>query len=133
MRDRPIVLAVGPACADFDTDILSDHLSEDTPYEVRRVDSQAAAVRIMLLHAPTVILIDMELRRGSPIAVADFAAFRHPDARVILFGGGRMVADGSLFAHMSNATAHVGPGMAEPDVRALVGYHAAAATRERAG
>jgi DNA-binding NarL/FixJ family response regulator len=116
MDDRPVVLTVGFALSEVD----------ETWRDFRHVaaPSQAQAVAEMFSLAPAVVLIDLDLAQGSPIAVADFTSYRHPDARVIFISDSDMFSDGSLFAHCGNVHAHVGRGMAEPDMVALVAHHA---------
>lgn len=92
-------------------------------------DSQAQAVAMMFEISPSVVLIDLGLTDGSPLAVADFASYRHPDARVIFVSDTAMFSDGSLFAHHPNVHAHIPMGMSEPDVVALVAHHAQAGRR----
>jgi hypothetical protein len=113
---RPIVLSVGFA-------LPSDHEAW-RGFDAVTAMSQAQAVARMLQFEPAVVLIDLGLEDGSPLAVADFVSYRHPDARVIFRSDGEMFSDGSLFAHCANVHAHVGRGMAEPDVAALVSHHA---------
>jgi hypothetical protein len=113
---RPVVLSVGFA--------LSDKAEAWRDFRAVAVSSQAQAVAKMFELAPAVVLIDLELTNGSPLAVADFASYRYPDARIIFVSESDMFADGSVFAHCPNVHAHVGRGMAEPDMVALVSHHA---------
>jgi hypothetical protein len=114
--DRPVVLSVGFALpADDETWGAFQHVA---------ALSQAQAVARLFECAPAVVLIDLDLAQGSPLAVADFVSYRHPEARVIFVSETGMFSDGSLFAHCPNVHAHVGRGMAEPDMVALVAHHA---------
>ena len=116
--DRPVVLSVGFTLS------KDDETWRDFAHVAAA--SQAQAVALMFEMAPSVVLIDIDLIQGSPIAVADFASYRHPAARVIFISDTEIFSDGSLFAHCSNVHAHIGRGMAEPDVAALVAHHARA-------
>jgi len=44
-----------------------------------------------------VIVLDLALEEGSALAVADFASYRHPDARVIFVTNASFFSDGSIF------------------------------------
>lgn len=91
---------------------------------VMRAFSQAEAATTMFEVSPSVVLIDLGLEDGSPLAVADFASYRHPGARVVFVSDGGIFADGSIFAHVNNAHAHVPAGMPVPDLSELILFHA---------
>ncbi|UWQ18888.1 hypothetical protein [Jannaschia sp. M317] len=131
MTEKPIVLSVGFALPTFSG---TDSPDNQQSFRSEVATSQAQAVAMMFELTPAVVLIDLGLIDGSPLAVADFASYRHPDARVIFTSASGIFSDGSIFNHCANAHAHIAHGMAEPDVLALVGYHAEAApaTRRRA-
>ncbi|MEL6586488.1 MAG: hypothetical protein AAFY65_17260 [Pseudomonadota bacterium] len=124
--NEPIVLCVGFSLPRQVSRI--EGVTRD-PFRAEIADSQAQAVAMMFELSPTVVLIDLGLEDGSPLAVADFASYRHPDARVIFLNGAGMFADGSIFAHAPNAHAHIPMGMSEPDVMALVAHHATVGRR----
>ncbi|TFL19109.1 hypothetical protein [Jannaschia formosa] len=124
--DRPLVLSVG-----FALKAGSEATAELNAFRSEVAHSQAQAVAMMFELQPAVVLIDLGLTDGSPLAVADFVSFRHPDARVIFVSDTAMFSDGSLFQHCSNVRAHVPRGMAEPDMVALVAHHATADTQRR--
>lgn len=123
--DRPVVLCVGFAHPGRGRGIGR----EWDAFRAERATSQARAVAMMFELEPAVVLIDLGLAEGSPIAVADFASYRHPEARVIFVSDSPMFSDGSLFHHCANVHAHVAHGMAEPDMVALVAHHAGADRR----
>ncbi|WP_371154901.1 hypothetical protein [Jannaschia sp. 2305UL9-9] len=119
-REKPVVLSVGfclSAAGPDDPDPYRD-------FHAEVAHSQAQAVAMMFELSPAVVLIDLGLQDGSPLAVADFVSYRHPDARVIFVSDQNLFMDGSLFSHCANVHAHIPQGMAEPDMIALVGYHA---------
>lgn len=121
MTDRPIVLCVGFALPP----------DSDASFQPAVAVSQAQAVAMMFEISPAVVLIDLGLAEGSPLAVADFVSYRHPDARVIFLSNTAMFSDGSIFNHCANVHAHVAHGMAEPDMIALVAHHADASRSSR--
>ncbi|WP_143114661.1 hypothetical protein [Jannaschia rubra] len=90
--------------------------------------TQDEAALMLCETAPSVVMIHLSLDDGSPLAVADFANYRRPDARVILLGGGGLMADGSLFAHVGNAHALISGDMPPTDLTALIAFHAGAAS-----
>ncbi|GIT89830.1 hypothetical protein JANAI62_06860 [Jannaschia pagri] len=125
----PVVLWVGSGPPTLTAD-------QETPYAGFRAEiarSQAQAVAMMFELSPAVVLIDLGLSDGSPLAVADFANYRHPEARVIFMSDSAMFSDGSLFNHCTNVHAHVARGMSEPDMVALVSHHAEAGGGRRPG
>lgn len=73
---------------------------------------------------PAVVLIDLSLTDGSPLAVADFCNYRRPGTRVILRGTGNLMADGSLFGHVGNAAAIISDQIPRADLIALLSFHA---------
>ena len=93
---------------------------------VRVAESQEDAISAMNTAAPDVIILDLVLHRGSALAVADYANFRCPGARVIFVTNTRFFSDGSIFAHATNACAFVQTATPPEDLAAMVDYYAAA-------
>lgn len=125
-QEVPVVLSVGfslPPTRD------GDELAHYRDFRAETANSQAQAVAMMFELSPAVVLIDLGLTDGSPLAVADFASYRHPDARVIFLSDTAMFSDGSIFNHCANVHAHIAHGMAEPDMIALVAHHVDARAR----
>ena len=74
-----------------------------------------------------IIILDVVLSQGSAIAVADYASYRHPEARVIFVTNSSFFSDGSIFQLCSNACAFV-PKATEPeDLAAMVEHYAQSA------
>lgn len=95
--------------------------------EVFLTSDQAAAVDVLRHHDISVIVLDLDLTRGSPLAIADFASYRRPDARIVVVTSGRAFADGSIFRHCPNACAFL-PCATDPrDLSLLVEYQGRAA------
>ncbi len=122
-----LVLAVGPCFAKRGS--LGASLNAEN-MELYRATSQDDAALWLCENDPTVVLIDLELTEGSPLAVADFCNYRRPEARVILVGGGELTADGSIFRLVGNAHALVSEDMPGPELSALVSFHAGRRTRD---
>lgn len=95
--------------------------------EVFLTADQAEAVDVLRHHDIAVIVLDLDLRRGSPLAIADFASYRRPDARVVMVTSRRTFADGSIFRHCPNACAFLPAATAPEDLAALVEYQGRAA------
>lgn len=91
---------------------------------VHQVVDQSTAVAHLESYAPDIILLDLVLREGSALAVADFASYRHPDARVIFVTDTSFFSDGSIFAHSSNACAFLPAGTRPEDLAAMVEHYA---------
>jgi len=73
-----------------------------------------------------ILILDVVLNGGSAIAVADYASYRRPDAKVIFVTNSSFFSDGSIFQLCANACAFV-PTATEPeDLAAMVEHYAGA-------
>ncbi len=70
-----------------------------------------------------VVVLDLVLPKGSAIAVADFASYRQPEAKVIFVTNTTFFSDGSIFQHIPNACAFIGAETPVDDLAALVEHH----------
>ena len=93
--------------------------------KVTLVHSQEAAIVALYGTDFEIIVLDLVLDRGSALAVADFASYRRPDARVIFVTNTSFFSDGSIFAHSPNACAYVQSATPPEDLAALVEHYAA--------
>ncbi|MEM6759413.1 MAG: response regulator [Pseudomonadota bacterium] len=91
---------------------------------VHQACDQTNAIAYLEEHAPDIILLDLILEDGSALAVADFASYRHPNARVIFVTDTSFFSDGSIFAHSSNACAFMPAGTRPEDLAAMVEHYA---------
>ncbi|KUJ85099.1 hypothetical protein AVO45_17740 [Ruegeria marisrubri] len=89
------------------------------------VDSQEAAILALYGTDFDVIVLDLVLENGSALAVADFASYRRPEARVIFVTNTTFFSDGSIFAHSPNACAYVQSATPPEDLAAMVEHYAA--------
>jgi DNA-binding response OmpR family regulator len=92
--------------------------------DVRVAASQEAAIKE--LQADTmidVIVLDLVLEPGSAFAVADYASYRLPDAKVIFVTKTSFFSDGSIFRHIPNAYAFVRAETPVDDLAALVEHY----------
>lgn len=93
--------------------------------EVTLVHSQEEAILALYGTDFEIIVLDLVLEGGSALAVADFASYRRPDARVIFVTNTSFFSDGSIFAHSPNACAYVQSGTPPEDLAAMVEHYAA--------
>ena len=90
--------------------------------------NQNQAIEVMNKHDISVIILDLVLSEGSAFAVADFASYRHPDAKVIFVTNTTFFSDGSIFRHIPNACAFVQSRTPPEDLAAIVEHYGIAAT-----
>ena len=88
-------------------------------------ESQEAAILALYGTAFDIIVLDLVLESGSALAVADFASYRRPNARVIFVTNTTFFSDGSIFAHSPNACAYVQSATPPEDLAAMVQHYAA--------
>ena len=62
--------------------------------------------------------------QGSALAVADFASYRRPDARVLFVTNTSFFSDGSILSHSPNACAYVQSETPPEDLAAMVEHYA---------
>ena len=70
-----------------------------------------------------IIVLDLILSDGSAFAIADFAAYRQPLAKVIFVTNTSFFSDGSIFQHIPNACAMMTSEMPPEDLGALVEHY----------
>jgi len=71
--------------------------------DVHLAASQEDAVSVLLGTKVDVIVLDLMLEPGSAFAVADFASYRQPGARVVFVTRSTFFSDGSIFNLVPNA------------------------------
>jgi len=70
-----------------------------------------------------IIIQDLVIEEGSALAIADYANYRQPDARVIFVTNTTFFSDGSIFAHSANARAFVQSSTPPEDLAAMVAHY----------
>ena len=70
-----------------------------------------------------VIVLNLILRDGSALAIADLAFFRQPDANVVFVTDTTFFSDGSIFRHSPNARAFVQARTPARDIAAIVHHY----------
>ena len=94
--------------------------------EVDLVGSQDSAVAALYSRDYDVIVLDLVLEDGSALAIADFASYRVPEARVIFVTNTTFFSDGSIFAHSPNACAFLQSSTPPEDLAAMVEHYGVA-------
>lgn len=99
---------------------------------VARADGQETAIALLQSQAFDVIVMDLVLREGSALAVADFASYRRPEAKVIFVTNTSFFSDGSIFQHCNNACAYVQSHTRPEDIAAMVEHYGAQSAKSAA-
>lgn len=84
---------------------------------------QDEAIDVLRRQNADVIVLDLFLETGSPIAVADYASYRRPEARVVFVTNTTFFSDGSIFSHIPNACAYLAAGTPPADLTAIVEHY----------
>ena len=87
---------------------------------------EAVALDYLAANEAEVVVLDLMLTDGSPIAVSDYVSYRWPASRVIFVTSDSFFSDGSAFALSPNAAAHLRTDTPPDDLAAVVEYHARA-------
>lgn len=91
--------------------------------EVRLTASADEALTVLRSTSPSVIIVNLDLPGSGAVAVADYAAYRRPDSRVIFVTANSFFSDGSIFAISPNACAFLPTQTPPEDLAALVEFH----------
>lgn len=81
------------------------------------------ATALMLEKPYQILVIDLMLDDQGALAVADFASYRHPGARVIFVTNTSFFSDGSIFRYCANACAFVQSDTPPEDLVAMVSHY----------
>lgn len=92
---------------------------------VSRARGQSDAIDHLSDSHTDVIILDLMLAEGSPLAVADYASYRFPEARVIFVTNTSFFSDGSIFSFAANACAFVQSATPPEDLAAMVEHYGA--------
>lgn len=92
---------------------------------VARAGTQWDATEYLAEHPTDIIILDLVLENGAALAVADYANYRQPKARVIFVTNTTFFSDGSIFAHAANARAFIPSGTPPEDLAAMVEHYGA--------
>jgi DNA-binding NtrC family response regulator len=92
--------------------------------KVTLVNSQARAFTALSAQAFEMIILDPILAEGQALAIADYAIYRRPDARIIFVTNTSFFSDGSIFQLSSNACAFVQSATPPEDLASMVQHYA---------
>ncbi|MGJ5619989.1 response regulator transcription factor [Sulfitobacter sp. MF3-043] len=90
---------------------------------VSKTETQDGAIAFLAEQDTDIIILDLVLEDGSALAVADYANYRQPDARVIFVTNTTFFSDGSIFAHSANARAFLPLATPPDDLAAMVAHY----------
>ncbi len=93
--------------------------------EVTCAKGQEDAIEHLCENDTDIIIQDLVINEGSALAIADYANYRQPEARVIFVTNTSFFSDGSIFAHSANARAFVQSGTPPEDLAAMVAHYGA--------
>ena len=85
--------------------------------------TQHEAVSFLRNCTADAIVLDLMLEDGSAFAIADFASYRQPDAKIVFVTRSTFFSDGSLFTHIPNTAAILQEQTPPNDLAAIVSYH----------
>ena len=93
-------------------------------HEADIATDQETAIHMLSDRYYPIIILDVVLNDGSAIAVADYASYRHPDAKVIFVTNSSFFSDGSIFQLCANACAFLPSATQPEDLAAMVEHYA---------
>ncbi len=91
---------------------------------VTLVTQQEDAISALQMRDYDIIILDLVLPDGQALAIADYASYRRPEARVIFVTNTSFFSDGSIFQVSSNACAFVQSATPPEDLAAMVDHYA---------
>ena len=92
--------------------------------KVTLATSQSQAFAALSAHSFEMIILDLILADGQALAIADYASYRRPDARIIFVTNTSFFSDGSIFQLSSNACAFVQSATPPEDLATMVQHYA---------
>ncbi|SEP84051.1 response regulator transcription factor [Thalassovita taeanensis] len=91
---------------------------------VTLVQTQYDAIEALRADAVEIIVLDLVVAGGSSLAIADYASYRRPEARIVFVTNTTFFSDGSIFRHSANACAYLPTGVPPEDLAAMVEHYA---------
>lgn len=93
---------------------------------VDAVETGTDALQTLQIQTYDVIVIDLMLREGSGLTVADYANFNMPRANVVFVTDTSFFSDGSIFVHSANARAFIETRTPPADLAEIVHHYGCA-------
>lgn len=106
--------------SDADRALIWQRHLERHALDVSVVGNSDSAVALISVTTFDVIILNLVLREGSALAVADYVQFRNPKTNVIFVTDTTFFSDGSIFAVTSNARAFIRTETPPEDIAAMV-------------
>ena len=97
---------------------------EATGAAVTVAGGREAAVRAIREQDVALIVLNLGLPGDGAFAVADFASYARPGARVLFVSSAPVMTDGSVFRHAANACGFLGADSRAEDIAAIALHHA---------
>ncbi len=91
---------------------------------VTLAEGQSQAFAALSAKPFEMIILDLILADGQALAIADYASYRRPDARIIFVTNTSFFSDGSIFQLSSNACAFVQSATPPEDLATMVQHYA---------
>lgn len=91
---------------------------------VLQVSGQVDAIDALEQQEYNAIVLNLVLEGESAFAVADYASYKHPQAKVVFVTDTTFFSDGSIFALVPNACAFVRQQTPPDDLAAIVTHYA---------
>ncbi len=95
-------------------------------HDVTLLHRQEDATEFLRRRNVDVIVLDVVLEEGSALAVADFASYRRPAAKVVFVTNTTFFSDGSIFQIAPNACAYLRTSTPPEDLAAMVEHYGGA-------
>ncbi len=86
------------------------------------------AVRALNHAEVDVLVINLSLDQGVALSIADYAAYRRPDAKVVFVTSKTFFSDGSIFQHCANVAVMLPEDTPPQDLAAVVEHYATIAS-----
>ncbi len=87
------------------------------------VAGQEEAVEQLGFQDFSVLVVNLILKEGSALAVADYANYRQPETKIIFVTSSSFFSDGSIFQHVPNACAFMPLHTRPEDLAAMVEHY----------
>jgi CheY-like chemotaxis protein len=99
---------------------------------VLQVTTGQEALDVIQEQEMDVVVLDLVLKKGSALSVADYINFNQPTANVVFVTDTTFFSDGSIFSHCSNARAFFETRTPPADLAEIVHHYGTNALRDRA-
>ncbi len=102
--------------------VWKNHLERLGAEVYLEADEQGAMI-FLSEHPVDIMVLNLDMEGGGGLSLADYAAYRRPNTKVVFVTASSFFSDGSVFAHATNACACLPAQTAPDDLAATVEYH----------